>query len=68
VYYAILISHVLLAVVVAILAPITFWRGLAGQWDRHKRIARITYPIWLYVSITGVVVYVMLYHLYLPAL
>ena len=46
-----------------VLAIITLRRGLAGEYDRHRKIARWTLPIWLYVSVTGVVVYVMLYHM-----
>lgn len=61
VYYTILISHILLAFVVAVMAPITLYRGLKGQWKQHRRVARVTYPIWLYVSLTGVIIYVMLY-------
>jgi uncharacterized membrane protein YozB (DUF420 family) len=67
VYLAILLSHTILAAVVAVLAPWTLILGLRGRFDRHRRIARWTFPIWLYVSVTGVVVYVMLYHLYPPA-
>lgn len=63
VYYTILVSHVILAAAVPVLAPITIYRGLTGKFDRHRRIARITFPIWLYVSVTGVIIYWMLYHL-----
>lgn len=63
VYFTILISHVILAAVVPILAIITIYRGLKADWVRHKKIAKVTFPIWLYVSITGVVIYLMLYHL-----
>ncbi len=52
-----------LAAVVPILAIITIYRGLKADWDRHRKIAKVTFPIWLYVSITGVVIYLMLYHL-----
>lgn len=62
-YLTILISHVVLAAVVPILAVVTIVRGLKADWERHRRIAKITFPIWLYVSITGVVIYFMLYHL-----
>jgi putative membrane protein len=65
-YFAILISHTILAVTVPFLAGRTLFLGLKRRDDRHRRIARWTYPIWLYVSITGVIVYVMLYHLYPP--
>jgi uncharacterized membrane protein YozB (DUF420 family) len=63
VYFVILITHVVLAAAVPPLAIVTLLRGLRGQYPRHRRIARWTLPIWLYVSVTGVVVYVMLYHL-----
>src|SRR5205807_5687794 len=65
-YLAILLTHTLLAVAVAVLAPLTLYLGFGAPTNRHKRIARWTLPIWLYVSVTGVVVYVMLYHLYPP--
>ena len=61
VYFSVLISHVMLAAIVPFLALITLTRGLRGRRELHKRIARWTLPIWLYVSITGVVVYWMLY-------
>jgi uncharacterized membrane protein YozB (DUF420 family) len=66
-YFTILGSHTILAVAVAVLAPLTLYLGFGAPTNRHKRIARWTLPIWLYVSVTGVVVYVMLYHLYPPA-
>lgn len=62
VYFTILISHVLLAATVPVLALITIYRGLKADWARHQKIAKITYPIWMYVSVTGVVIYAMLYH------
>ena len=61
-YLAILGTHTLLAAAVPVLAIITLRRGLSARYDKHRRIARWTLPIWLYVSVTGVVVYVMLYH------
>jgi len=61
IYFAILIPHVILAAAVLPLAIITLRRGLRRDDDRHRRIARWTLPIWLFVSITGVIVYVMLY-------
>ncbi len=64
VYYAILLSHVLLAMAVPVLASATIVLGLRDRRIAHRRFARWTFPIWLYVSITGVVVYAMLYHLY----
>jgi len=63
VYLTILCTHSVLAAAVPVLAVITLRRGLAARYDRHRRIARWTLPIWLYVSVTGVVVYLMLYHL-----
>lgn len=63
VYLSILLSHTVLAAAVPFLAIITLWRALAARFDRHKAIARWTLPIWLYVSVTGVIVYLMLYHL-----
>ena len=64
VYYALLLSHVVLAAAVPVLAGITIWHGLADRRERHRFWAKITFPIWLYVSVTGVAIYVMLYHLY----
>ena len=63
VYFTILLTHVLLAVAVPPLALITLSRGLRARFDRHVAIARWTFPIWMYVSVTGVIVYVMLYHM-----
>ena len=64
VYYAILISHVILAATVPFLASITIYLGLRDRRARHRQFARWTFPIWLYVSITGVVIYALLYHVY----
>jgi putative membrane protein len=64
IYFAILISHVCLAIVILPLVLITLLRALRGDFLRHRRIARWTLPIWLYVSVTGVIVYLMLYHIY----
>jgi uncharacterized membrane protein YozB (DUF420 family) len=64
VYFAILIPHVVLAATVLPLALVTAARGLWAQYDRHVRIARWTLPVWLFVSVTGVVIYLMLYRLY----
>ena len=63
VYFTILITHTILAACVPVLAIITLNRALKARFDKHRQIARWTFPIWLYVSVTGVVVYVMLYHL-----
>jgi len=60
-YFAILLSHTLLAAAVVPLAVTTAYRGLTGRFPKHQRIARWTLPIWLYVSLTGVVVYLLLY-------
>ncbi len=64
-YFTILISHTILAVVVVPLVLVTLSLALLARFDRHVRIARWTFPIWTYVSITGVLVYWMLYHLVL---
>jgi uncharacterized membrane protein YozB (DUF420 family) len=64
VYLTILTTHTILAVTVPVLAIITLNRALRGRFDKHRKIARWTFPIWLYVSVTGVIVYLMLYHLY----
>ena len=63
VYFTILLTHVTLAATVLPLALITVIRGLRGKYDRHVAIAHWTFPIWLYVSVTGVIVYLMLYRL-----
>jgi putative membrane protein len=63
-YLMILITHVLLAATILPLALITVVRGLRSDFERHVRIARWTFPVWLYVSVTGVVIYVMLYQIY----
>lgn len=66
VYFALLLSHIVLAAVIVPLALTTIHRAWTGRFDRHRRIARWTLPIWLYVSVTGVLIYVLLYHLYAP--
>ncbi len=63
VYFTILLSHVVLAVVIVPLVGLTVLRALRHDWHRHAKIARVTFPIWLYVSVTGVVIYLMLYQL-----
>ncbi|HEY2798666.1 MAG TPA: DUF420 domain-containing protein [Thermoanaerobaculia bacterium] len=63
-YFAILISHTILAVAILPLVLRTLYLGLRRRDDEHRRIARWTFPIWLYVSVTGVVIYLMLYRLY----
>jgi len=63
-YFAILISHVILAMAILPLALVTVYRAWRERFEAHRRIARWTLPIWMYVSVTGVAVYVMLYVLY----
>lgn len=64
VYFSILISHTILATVVVPLVVITLILGLRSKFETHRRVARWTYPIWMYVSVTGVIVYLMLYKLF----
>jgi putative membrane protein len=66
IYFIILVTHVILAAAIVPLVIITLRRALRGDFTLHRRIARWTYPLWVYVSVTGVVVYLMLYHLYRP--
>ncbi len=66
IYFTILITHVTLATVIVPLVLITLWRALRGNFHKHRRIARWTWPLWIYVSITGVVVYFMCYRMYPP--
>ncbi len=61
VYFSILIPHVILAAAVPVLVILTIWRAFQERFDKHRKIAKITFPIWLFVSITGVLVYLMLY-------
>jgi uncharacterized membrane protein YozB (DUF420 family) len=63
VYFTILITHIILAAAIVPMALLTLKRGLVRDDARHRRIARITWPIWMYVSVTGVVIYVMLYQM-----
>lgn len=60
VYYFILITHILLSVIIIPLVLITYVRALSQRFDRHRKIAKITFPIWLYVAVTGVIVYLMI--------
>lgn len=62
VYFSILISHSILAAVIVPMAAVTLVRGLLSRFDKHRKLARLTLPVWLYVSVTGVAVYIMLYH------
>lgn len=61
IYYGMLLSHILLAMAIAYLVPRTFFLALTGDFERHRRWARWTFPIWFYVSVTGVLVYFFLY-------
>jgi len=63
IYFGVLISHILIAIAVAPLAFVTLRRALAGRFVKHRQIARITLPMWLYTAVTGWLVYAMLYHL-----
>ena len=63
-YLAVLGTHTVLAIAIAALVPRVLWLALKGHFDRHRTLARITFPIWLYVSVTGIAVYVMAYHLW----
>ncbi|MEP6930606.1 MAG: DUF420 domain-containing protein, partial [Flavobacterium sp.] len=60
VYFFILITHILLSIVIIPLVLITYVRALAERFDRHRKIAKITFPLWLYVAVTGVVVFLMI--------
>lgn len=62
VYLLILIPHIILAAVMVPMIIKTFWHAYKQEWEKHKKIAKVTFPIWMYVSVTGVVVYFMLYH------
>ncbi len=66
-YFTLLLTHTILAAVAAPLALVTAYLGLRGRYQGHKKLARWTLPIWLYVSVTGVVIYWMLYRLYPPS-
>jgi uncharacterized membrane protein YozB (DUF420 family) len=63
-YFTVLTSHTVLAAILPVLVVITLWRGLRERFDRHRVIARWTYPVWMYVSVTGVIIYLMLYRLF----
>jgi putative membrane protein len=64
IYFTLLLSHTILAIAIVPLVALTFYRAFRNDFARHRRIARITLPLWLYVSITGVIVYLMLYQIY----
>lgn len=63
-YFTFLITHVLGAIAITGLVPYTLWRALSGNFEKHRRIARITWPLWVWVGVSGVGVYVMTIHLY----
>jgi uncharacterized membrane protein YozB (DUF420 family) len=64
VYFLVLGTHTILAIVVTPFVMLTFWKALKGRFEIHKKLARIVFPVWLYVSITGVIVYLLLYQLF----
>jgi len=68
IYFTLLAVHVVMALVVAVLVPLTVYNALAGRFSVHRRFARVTFPLWMFVAVSGLVVYVMAVHLYpLPA-
>lgn len=64
IYLSLLLSHTVLAVVIVPLVLTTLWRAVKGRFDAHKRLARWTWPLWMYVSVTGVVIYLLLYQIF----
>jgi len=64
IYFIILLSHTVLAIVIVPMVIVTLWRAARGDFQRHRKIARLTLPVWIYVSVTGVLVYLMLYQFY----
>jgi uncharacterized membrane protein YozB (DUF420 family) len=64
IYLTILLTHTLLAAVIVPLALVTLWRALRQRFDRHRKIARWTWPLWMYVSLTGVLIYLLLYQIF----
>ena len=64
IYFTILTSHTILAAIIGPFVIATLYRALKGRFDEHRRLARLVYPVWLYVSVTGVIVYLMLYQIY----
>ncbi len=67
IYFLILGTHTILAIVITPFVLVTFWRALKGRFEMHKKLARLVFPVWLYVSITGVMVYLLLYQLFPPS-
>ncbi len=66
-YFLILFPHIILAVVMVPMILKTFWHAYKQEWEKHKKIAKLTFPIWMYVSVTGVIVYMMLYQWFAQA-
>jgi putative membrane protein len=64
VYFAVLISHTILAAVIVPMVLVTLYRAVRAKWSQHRRLARWTLPLWIYVSVTGVIIYLMLYRFY----
>ncbi len=64
IYFTVLALHVLAATIITPLVPVTVFRALAGRYDRHRKIARWTWPLWMYVAVSGVIVYIMAVHIY----
>lgn len=64
IYLVILLTHTVLAVVALPMVLVTLWRGLRGRFERHRALARWTWPVWMYVSVTGVLIYVLLYQVF----
>lgn len=64
IYFAILVSHTVLAALIVPMVIITLFRAFKGDFSRHKAIARWTFPLWLYVSLTGILIYLMVYHFF----
>lgn len=64
IYLTILLTHTVLATIIVPMVLVTFWRAIKQQWESHIRIARWTWPIWMYVSVTGVVIYLILYQIF----
>lgn len=64
IYLLILVPHIILAAVMVPMILKTFWHAYKQDWEKHKKIAKVTFPIWMYVSVTGVIIYFMLYHWY----
>lgn len=66
VYFFILITHTVLAAAITPFVLVTFWRAFKGRYEIHRKLARLVFPVWLYVSVTGVLVYLLLYQLFPP--